>query len=199
MDRVDETRRGLSLPVRIAAVAILTLAASGVALAAPVTFDLQYATTMGSATAVGTFTIDDSLLVPNVHIESEDGLDDLLCFNITVTLPTGLPVAFTKADLDGWSFWTDASAVITDANFFMEECGSQSYRINGTEPFDLGLFPCPDGGRIGGFHANPTQGGVCEESGANAVPTLSLPGLVALVLLVGIAAVLAVRRGATLG
>jgi len=199
MDCVSETRRRLSIVVRVSVVLALALGLTGIAVAAPVTFNLNY-TTSGGATAVGTFAVDSSLLGPNVFIGSDDGLDDLLCFNLVVTLPTGLPLTFTKADLDGWTLSLDSNADFLDVNFFMEACGSYSYIIDGRAPFALGVFQCPDDDNtIAAFDAHPAQGGVCEGFGGS-IPTLSHGGLVALLLLVGVAAVLALlRRGATLG
>ncbi len=194
-----ETRKGRTLAARRAGFVFLMLGVAGAALAAPVTFNLNYTTLSGAATAVGTFAVDSSLLAPNVFIGSDDGLDDLLCFNLTVTLPTGLPLTFTQADLDGWTFSTDASANFLDVNFFMNACGSYSYIVDGRAPFGLGLFQCPDDvNSIAAFEADPTPGGACEGFGQS-IPTLSLPGLVALLLLVGVAAVLVLRRGASLG
>jgi len=192
-----KTRKGVTISLLVAAVLFASLSVAGTALATPVTFNLNY-TTGDAATAVGTFSVDSSLLVPNVIIESEDGLGDLLCFNLTVTIPTGLTLTFTKVDLDGWAFVTDAGGNFTDVNFFMDSarCASRTFRINGEAPLVLRLFDCSFG-PVAEFQAHPEQGGVCE--GAMGVPALSLSGLVALLMLVGIAAVLVLRRGTGLG
>ena len=194
------TRNTVRTLLPVAAVMILVLGVAGAALAAPVTFNLNYTTTYGEGTAVGTFTVDDSLLVADV--ETED-LADLLCLNLTVTIP-GAPIqVFTKADLTRWYFSTNASAVIRAATFGMDEgrCSTRDYIIQDLDPFEFGIYDCE--GPIGPsnalavFSADPTEGGVCE--GAAAVPAVSLPGLAALLLLVGIGAALVLRRGATLG
>ena len=172
------------------AVAAVT-ALAGVAAAAPVTLNLNYTTTIGTGTAVGTFTIDDSLLAPN---SSASGLTDLIAFNLTITGLSSSPssTTFTLADLDDFSFKTDGSGVITDANFFMNvgETNADGYRINGTEPNELSLY---DGGSstspmIAQFEADQSQVGI--------VPTLSLVGLAALAALVAVAALQVLRRGA---
>jgi hypothetical protein len=174
------------LGVAVAAVTAL----AGVAAAAPVTLNLNYTTTIGTGTAVGAFTIDDSLLAHNTE---HSNLADLISFNLTITGLATSPnsTTFTKADLDQWHWDIDAGGTITDANFFMDlgATNADGYRINGTEPNELSLY---DGGSstspmIAQFEADPSQAG--------GVPTLSLVGLAALAALVAFAALLVLRRG----
>jgi hypothetical protein len=185
-------REFLSAVSRVGVAVAAVTALAGLATAAPVTLNLNYTTTIGTGTAVGTFTIDDSLLAPN---SSTSNLSDLISLNLAITGLSTSPSStiFTKSDLDGWDWNTDAGGVITDVNFFMNvgETNADGYRINGTEPNELSLY---DGGSstapmIAQFEADPSRAG-------GGVPTLSVVGLAALVALVAIAALLVLRRGA---
>ena len=191
------TPRKVRISLVLGGLLLFSAGLASTALATPVTFNLNYQTP-GAGAAVGTFMVDSSLLVPNVDIGETDGLDDLLCFNLTVTVP-GVPTqTFTKADLDYWYFKTDGSGDIQDVNFFMTECGSRDFFIDGIIFLTLGFYDCSDReNELAAFQAHPEQGGVCE--GAMGVPALSFSGLVALLMLVGIAAVLVLRRGAAVG
>jgi hypothetical protein len=188
--------RTLEKWVRVAAIALCLCASAGVATADPVTFNLNYAVIQGTGSADGTFTIDNSLLGPSM---SSSSLKDLLCFSVTVCVP-GIPCkTFTKADLSSWTFATNASGVIRDANFFMDRpsCTAGHYQINGVEELQLGFFACPyasvsPSDAVSVFEGSPTEGGVCGE----AVPTLSIVGLAALVLLLGGVALAVLKRGA---
>jgi len=193
-----ETRKGVRISLWVAVALFLCLGVTGAALAEPVTFDLKYQLEEGTGTAVGTFTVDSSLLAPNV--ETED-LADLLCFQLIITVP-GIPVqTFTKADIDGWIFETDGSGAILNVNFDGDSSSGDFFIWGWPSPnFALGFYDesaTSPGDFIAIFVGDPEQGGVCG-TGAG-VPTLSLPGLVALMLLVGVAAALALRRGAILG
>ena len=193
-----ETRERVRMPLWVAVALFLCLGVTGAALAEPVTFNLNYDTVEGSGTAFGTFTVDSSLLGPNV--ETED-LADLLCFQLIITVP-GIPVqTFTKADIDGWIFETDGSGAILNVNFNGDSSSGDFFIWGWPSPnFALGFYDesaTSPGDFIAIFVGDPEQGGVCGE--VTAVPTLSVPGLIALMLLVGVAAALALRRGATLG
>lgn len=183
--------------LKFGAVLLLLVGAVGVASAAPVTFNLNYVAIEGTGTAVGTFTIDDSLLAPDTQV---DGLEYLLCFQVTIDVP-GIPVqTFTRADLDGFVFNIGEGGVIYDVNFFMEgPCPIGQFLIDGVEPLWLGFFACtggePDGIIV--FAADPTQGGVCAAT-STVIPTLSPIGVAALVALLAGAALAVLRRGSTL-
>jgi len=195
MNHLSEPRERVKISLGVAAALILTVVLTGTALATPVTFNLNYTLEGGSGAAVGTFTVDSSLLVPDVNTMD---LADLLCFNLTVTVPGAPTQTFTKADLSYWFFVTDSSANIENVNFFMEECGSRDFYIWGYSMLMLAFYDCSGPPRpIALFGAHPEEGGSC--TGLTGVPTLARTGLVALMLLVGVAAALALRRGATLG
>jgi len=197
MNHLAENRTRVTVSLCAAVALLLSLGITGAAMATPVTFNLNYETVGGAGTAVGTFTVDDTLLRPNVDIRSEDGLADLLCFQLTVSVPGAGTFIFTKADLYGWAFQTDAFGDFEDANFFMN-CGSRQFIVDGFTYFSLGFYQCPQSeARIAAFVAHPEQGGTC--GGAAEVPALDRTGLLALMLLVGVAAALALRRGAILG
>ena len=197
-----ETRKGVTISLWVAAVLFASLCVAGTALATPVTFNLNYGTP-GAGTAAGTFTVDSSLLVPDV--ETHD-LANLLCFNLTITVP-GVPTqTFTKADLDDWYFRTHPdTGAITAATFGMDpirRCPGYAFIIIDVDSFQFCAYDCegPFGSSdptLGCFEANPVEGGVCEAGGM--VPTLSLSGLLVLLLAVGAAAVLILRRGSGLG
>jgi hypothetical protein len=183
--------------VQATTVLILVAGSAGMALAAPVTFNLNYTRVLGDGTAVGTFTVDDSLLAPGTTTTS---LSQLLCFNLTITgIPGRDPFYFSQADLSSWILTIDASGTIENVNFYMD-CRQNVPVLFGNgnltqELISWGSCP-PDLGLIHGrFVASPTRGGVCQGASAM-IPTVSLPGLVALLLLVGTAAVLALKRGA---
>ncbi len=127
-----ETPERVKTSSGIAAALILTVVLAGTALATPVTFNLNYETS-GPGTAAGTFTVDDSLLAPDIYTMD---LADLLCFEITITVP-GVPVqTFTKADLAYWTFDTNASGGFEDVNFSMS-CDSREFIVGRYQPLWL--------------------------------------------------------------
>lgn len=188
--------RGSAVPSRVvmalAAGVLVVVGTAGTAMAAPVTFTLNYQTVSGAGTAAGTFTVDDSLLVPDMTAE---GVGYLLCATITVTVP-GIPVqTYHRWNFNDFYFTTDASGEIIDVNFFMNENNCPGgFRINGTEEFELTFYQCPNT-EVSVFHASPTEGGVCEAVEAPRIPTSSPLGLAVLVLLLAAVALVVLRRG----
>ena len=111
--------------------------------AALVTLSLTFTYNSGAFTAssgTGSFTIDDSLLAPDVFT---DDLNDLQDFSATFTDLAATPTttSFALSDLSGWLFETDASANIFDVNFFMEgSTNADGYGIEGVEVLFLELY-----------------------------------------------------------
>jgi len=201
MNHLAEGRARVRASLWVAVALFLCLGVTGAALAEPVTFNLNYETLDGTGTAVGTFTVDSSLLIPDV---STRDLADLLCFQLIITVPEIRRQTFTKADVQTWIFETDPSGAFLNVNFETYDSPG-GFFIWGWDsppypPFVLGFYDdsaVDPGDYIALFLGHPEQGGVCGEP--TGVPTLSLSGLVALMLLVGVAAALALRRGAILG
>jgi IPTL-CTERM motif len=166
----------------LAVCAVLALGAASAA-AAPVTIYMHYSTFSGTANADASIVIDDGSLAPSTFTID---LADLTSLSLTVTGLPGSPssTTFTKADLDGWIYGTDASGAFSDINFFMNSghVNADGYSINGVEALTLAIFD-HTGLALAVFGAHPST------DPSISVPTLSTAGLVALSLLIALAAV----------
>lgn len=167
--------------------------------AAPVVVNLNYTTSSGTGTAVGTVTLDDSLLAPNTAGSVNCDLSLIYSFTLTVSgLPTSpSSTSFSKADLNGYYISTDDNGQITDLNFFMlnhictpARFNADGYALDGDTTFIVGLYQNTGEGvppEIASFEAAPAVVGP-------AIPTLSWPGLAALAMLILVAGALVAGR-----
>ena len=116
----------LKTSVAVAATAIglstLSLAAQAATVRVPLTY--------GSA-GTGYFDIDDSLLAPNTNIYFPGNVNGLQGFSLTFTGLASSPstTTFTLANLNNWTFTTNGTGTITDANF-RSSGNADGYKLN---------------------------------------------------------------------